>query len=209
MKVDVLDINGKTVESIDLDKSVFEITPNEIVLAQYTRVFGANQRQGTSASKTRAEVSGSGKKPWKQKKTGRARHGSKRSPLWRHGGIVHGPKPKSWTLALPKKIKQLAVRSALSKKATTKKITVLKELALTEPKTAEISALFKKLNMEPRRTLLILGENDLNTRKSAANVKGLTTSLVDNLNAFEVLLAHDVIFEKNALVKLQEKYAVK
>ena len=209
MKVDVLDKKGKKVESLSLDDSIFNVKQNDVVLAQYMRVFRANQRQGTASAKTRAEVSGGGRKPWRQKGTGRARHGSIRSPLWRTGGVTHGPKPKSWNITLPKKVKRLALFSTLSQKANEKNIVILKEFKIKEPKTSEMSEMLKKLKIDSRNILLILGENDLNIRKSASNISGLNTSLVDNVNAYEVMHADKVLFMKDAILKVQEKYEAK
>jgi large subunit ribosomal protein L4 len=206
MKLDVYDIKGKKIEAIELEKSVFDVVPNLDALKQYIRVFQLNQRQGTSSVKTRAEVSGSGRKPWKQKGTGRARVGSSRTPLWRHGGIVHGPKPRSWALSLPAKIKRLALISALSKKFSEDKILVLDSVDIKTPKTTEMIEIMNALKVKPYKVLVVLPEDSQNIRKSAQNIKGVSTALAHNLNTHEVLLANKVIFLKPALLNIQEKY---
>src|SRR3989344_2069599 len=147
MKIDVLDIKGKKVDEITLKKEIFGIEPNETVLAQYVRVYRTNQRQGTSSTLNRGEVSGGGKKPWKQKGTGRARVGSTRNPIWVHGGVAHGPKPKDWTLKLPKKVKRLALISALSSAVEKKKLTVLDKIEIESPKSKLVSEIVKNLDL--------------------------------------------------------------
>lgn len=209
MQITVLDTKGKALNKMTLDESVFGITPNTLVMAQYERVFNANQRQGTSSTKTRGEVSGGGKKPWRQKGTGRARHGSSRSPIWRHGGITFGPKPKSWNLNLPKKFKRLAILSALSKKVTDKNLIIIDELNLKTPNTKKLIQILKAIKVDTRRLLIVLDTNDMGIRKSASNIDGVTTALWENLNAHEVLLARNIVILKNAVQNLQGKYASK
>lgn len=209
MKVDVLDKKGKPVEKIELNKSVFGVKPRKALLAQYVRVYSHNQRQGTSKVKTRAEVSGGGRKPWRQKGSGRARHGSTRSPIWRTGGITHGPQPKSWNLNISKKMKQAAIRSALTLKASGKAIKVLKDVDMKSPKTSELKDIMKKIKSVERNTLLVLDKNDINVRKSASNISWLSTALVANLNAFELLRAKELILTKDAVKFLEDKYGGK
>lgn len=208
MKIDVFDINGKSVEQLTLSKEVFGIEPNKEVMAQYLRVYNANQRQGTSSTKTRGEVEGTGKKPWKQKGTGRARVGSSRTPLWRHGGITHGPKPKDWSLDLPKKIKKLAIVSSLSAKFASHNLKIVNKIDLEKPKTKEISTMLKALGVAGK-TLLIMDARSESLLKSSANIKNLNTALVSNLNAYELLNAKNVLFLKDAILKVQEKYEAK
>ncbi|MFZ5424686.1 MAG: 50S ribosomal protein L4 [Patescibacteria group bacterium] len=205
MKFDVLDKTGKSIEKVEVEDTIFNAEVNEPLLSQYLRIFNLNQRQGTSSTKTRGEISGGGKKPWKQKGTGRARHGSTRSPLWRHGGIVHGPKPKDWTLKLSKKLKQKAIVSALSAVTRDKEVFVLNELSINEPKTKEVASIIKALGLN-RKVLLVVAENDNNVYKSAGNIKDLNISLADNLNAYDLLNANNVLFIKDALIKVNEKY---
>lgn len=206
MKIDVFDKKGKSVEKMELDKNVFGVEPNQTLLSQYVRVFRANQRQGTSSTKERSEVRGGGRKPWRQKGTGRARHGSIRSPLWVGGGIAHGPRPKSWNLSLPKRMKRAAIVSALSLKQSKNQVKVLKNLTMKEPKTKEVVEILKNLKLRGK-TLLVLDKNDANIVKSARNIEKLSVSLGENLNGYDLISNQDVLFLKDAVIKLQEKYS--
>ncbi len=208
MKQQVLDIQGNKVEELELSENIFGIKPNETVLAQYVRVFLANQRQGTSSTKTRAEVSGGGKKPWRQKGTGRARHGSTRSPIWRHGGVAHGPKPKSWSLSLPQKIRQLALKSALSQKQANDKIKILCELETNTPSTKFMREVLTKLESNGK-TLIVLDTVKPNVIKSSSNLPAVNTVFWEALNAYDILSTDTLIFTKDAVLKLQEKYEAK
>lgn len=208
MKLDILDNKGKAVEQIELSDTIFGIKPNQTVLQQYVRVFRGNQRQGTASSKTRAEVSGSGAKPWRQKGTGRARVGEKRNPVWRGGGISHGPKPKDWTRKLNKKVRQLALASALSLKASGKDLGVFKDFNMKKANTKDLKNILEIGNMLGRRTLLVLDTNDMNVRNSASNLPGVETALVSNVNAYEVLLANKVVFSKDSISMLQDRFGV-
>ncbi len=206
MKIDIFDKNGKSVEKATLSDEVFGIEPRTTLLRQYIRVVQNNKRQGTSAAKTRAEVSGGGRKPYRQKGTGRARAGSTRSPLWRHGGIIHGPKPKSWSLSFPKKMRRLAMLSALSIKAAENKIIVVDQLKFDEPKITNIESFLKNNNVETKKGLIVLNENDMVVRKSANNLPMVRTVLLNNLSAYDVLKSDTLIFTKDSLEKLEEKY---
>lgn len=208
MKVKVLDTKGNTVEEITLKKEVFGVEPNLEILGQYLRVFRANLRQGTSSTKTRGDVSGGGIKPWRQKGTGRARVGSSRVPLWRHGGISHGPQPKDWSLRFPKKMKRLAIISALSSVAADKKITVLDKISMKTPDTKAMTDILKKLDVAGK-ILIVLNTPESNTIKSAKNIKGVKTTVTTNLNAYELLNAKNVVFIKDAVESLEKKYASK
>ncbi len=208
MKIDVLDIKGKSIEKIDLDVSVFGIEPNLKLLTQYLRVLSINKRQGTSSTKTRGEVSGGGKKPWRQKGTGRARHGSIRSPIWVGGGIAHGPKPKLWSLNISKKMRQKAITSALSLKVSRKQLLILDALKFKEPKTKEMSEVLKNLKVKGN-VLLVLNNSEDNVLKSARNIKGLNIASVNNLNGFEILKNRNLIFVKDAVIEIEKKYATK
>lgn len=208
MKVKVLDTKGNTVEEITLKKEVFGVEPNLEILGQYLRVFRANLRQGTSSTKTRGDVSGGGIKPWRQKGTGRARVGSSRVPLWRHGGISHGPQPKDWSLRFPKKMKRLAIISALSSVAADKKITVLDKISMKTPDTKAMTDILKKLDVAGK-ILIVLNTPESNTIKSAKNIKGVKTTVTTNLNAYELLNAKNVVFLKDAVESLEKKYASK
>lgn len=206
MKLDVLDNKGKSVEKIEVSDLVFGAEPNTSILSQYLRVYNANQRQGTSATKQRSEVSGGGKKPWAQKGTGRARAGSTRSPVWVGGGVAHGPKPKSWSLSLPKKFKKAAIISALSLKASNNQIKVLKDLKMKEPKTKDIASLLEALELRGK-TLLVLDKSDETVLKSAKNLKKVNVALSSNLSGFDLIGTQDVLFVKDAVVEVSEKYS--
>lgn len=208
MKLDIFDKNGKKLGEIKISKSIFGIVPNIFALGQYIRVYLNNQRQGTSSTKTRGEVSGGGKKPWKQKGTGRARAGSNRSPIWRHGGITHGPKPKSWRLEVPKNVKKLALFSALSSKYSDNKIKVLDLLKIEKPKTKEIVKIIKALELESK-SLIILDKKNDSVYKSVRNIPGMTTSSVENLNAFEIVKTKNILFLSDSLKALETKYETK
>ena len=208
MKIDVFDTTGKKVEEITLKKEVFGIEPNMEILNQYLRVFKMNQRQGTSSTKTRGEVSGGGIKPWKQKGTGRARVGSSRIPIWRHGGVSHGPKPHEWSLNMPKKMRRLAIISALSSLVSGNKMTVLENFNLAESKTKEVKGVVDSLKLSGK-TLIVLNSSSDKAVQGAKNIKDLKTAFVGTLNAYELLNAKNVIFVKDAVVTLEGKYASK
>jgi len=205
MKAKILDQRGKKVEDITLTDSVFGVKPNKHLLAQYIRVFRTNQRQGTSSTKTRSEVSGSGAKPWAQKGLGRARAGTKRSPLWRHGGVINGPKPKTWSLNMPKKMKLRAFLSALSQKNTDGGIYILEKIEMKEPKTKEAQKLIKNLKLK-KKVLFVTTEKNENFEKSISNLTNVTAVTAAQLNVYEVLTNNCVVFEKKALQYLQKKY---
>ncbi|MBD3366082.1 50S ribosomal protein L4 [candidate division WWE3 bacterium] len=207
MKVNFYTKTGtKKKEQLEISDAVFGIEPNEALLTQYIHIYKTNQRQGTSKVKTRAEVSGGGKKPWRQKGTGRARHGSIRSPIWRGGGIVHGPTPKSWKLNFPKKMRALAIKSALTYKAQEEAILVLETPKFEKPSSKEMAKILSKMDLHGK-VLLVQKENGLAVRKSCANISNLKCALVETLNAYEILLAEKIIFTEDALKFLEEKYA--
>jgi large subunit ribosomal protein L4 len=205
MKKDVLDTKGNKLEQITLDKSVFGGVVHEITLAQYLRVYLANQRQGTASTKTRSEVSGSGKKPWRQKGTGRARVGTKRNPIWRHGGVAHGPKPKDWGLDLNKRARKLAIKSALTQVLSSESTFIINEFNLQTPKTKDAVKALEPFNLEGR-TLLVLDKLDENISKGLSNIENISFAMPDNLNAYSLVNAKNVIFTKEAIQKLTEKY---
>ena len=205
MKIDVVNNKGNKIEDIELDKGVFGQESNPDLLAQYIHIYRTNQRQGTSSTLTRAQVSGGGKKPWRQKGTGRARHGSTRSPIWVHGGIAHGPKPKEYSLKMPKKMKKKAMQCALSFKLKEGAIKVINNLDMGKPSTKDISELIKKAKL-PDKILLVLEKSNNNVLKSASNMPKVNVSVGDNLNVYEILNAKEVLFEKNAILNLQKKY---
>ncbi len=205
MKLDVFDTKGKVKEKIELSKGVFGVEPNTALLNQYIRVYRTNQRQGTSKVKDRSEVRGGGKKPWRQKGTGRARHGSIRSPLWRKGGIVHGPTPKSWHLSLPKQLRKSAIVSVLSQAAKDKKVHVIDKIDIKKPKTKQIVEILDALKLRGK-TLLVLAKPNENVLKSARNIKNLKTVIVENVNGYDLLNCKNVLFEKDAIEIVDKKY---
>jgi len=205
MKVDFYTKTGTKKDPIEVSKDLFGVEPNEPLLLQYIHIFKTNQRQGTSKVKTRSEVSGGGKKPWQQKGTGRARHGSIRSPIWRHGGVAHGPLPKKWHLDFPKKMRILALKSALSNKLKEGSLAVMEAPNLKTPSSKEMAKILAKLDLHGK-VLLVQKENNLAVRKSVSNLENVKCSMAENLNAYEVLLADRIILIKDALEFLEEKY---
>ena len=205
MKADVLNIKGEVVKSVELDDSIFGIEPNEPVVHQVVVAYLANQRQGTQSAKTRAEVSGGGKKPWKQKGTGRARVGSSRNPVWRHGGVAFAPKPRDYDQAVNKKVKRLAMKSVFSAKVIDKELFILDELKVAEPKTKEMIAVLNNLNIG--KTLVVIDENDKNVVKSVSNIPTAKCTLVSTLNVYEMLKYDNLLVTEASLAKIQEVYS--
>ena len=199
----VYDRDGKESGQVDLPEAVFNVPVNEAVLHQAVRRQLANDRQGTHDTKTRGEVSGGGKKPWKQKGTGHARQGSTRAPQWRHGGTVFGPHPHSYEQKMPRKQRRLALRSALSVKSQEDAVRVVEEIALEAPKTRVIADLFDQLGAGAR-TLFVIPEHDLMLEKSTRNLAGVKTILAQNLNPTDVLTADTIIFTRSALTQVEE-----
>jgi large subunit ribosomal protein L4 len=173
---------------------------------QVVKMYLANQRQGTQSALTRAEVRGGGIKPWRQKGTGRARHGSIRSPQWKHGGIVFAPKPRSYRYTVPKKIKRIAMKSALSSKVIDNNIVVLEELNFDAPKTKQVVSLLQNLKVDSK-TLIVVAENNENIVKSARNIEGVKTAFVNTLNVYDILKYDKFIITKEAVKKVEEVYA--
>ena len=205
MKSQVFDYKGVKVEDITLNDDIFGVKPKADLIANYVRVYLSNNRQGTSSTKTRAEVSGGGKKPWKQKGTGRARVGSTRNPLWRHGGISHGPKPKDWGLMMPKKMKKLATVMALSSKALSDNLIILSEINLKNSKTKEVKNLLDSLKLSGR-TLIVTDMKDDSLLRSISNLKNVDLSFVGTLNAYEILKSKNLVMLKDAVKSLENKY---
>ena len=204
-KIDVIDINGKKVKEITLNEKVFGIEPNENVVHSVIVNYLANQRQGTQSTKTRAEVSGGGRKPWRQKGTGRARQGSIRAPQWIKGGIALGPKPRSYSYKINKKEKQLALKSVLSAKVTEKELVVIDKLQLKEIKTAEMAKILNAIKVE--NALIILPVKDEIIVRSTNNIKGIETSSVDRMNSYEILKHKNLVITEDAVKKIEEVYA--
>ncbi len=205
-KVDVYDLKGKKVSDIELAEKVFGIEPNENIVHTVLVNYLANQRQGTQSTKTRAEVSGGGKKPWRQKGTGRARQGSTRSPQWTKGGIALGPKPRSYRYTVNKKEKRLAIKSILSSKVLEKELTVVDKLELKEIKTKTMKTALTDLKVEGK-TLIILPENNQNVYMSSRNIEGVKTITANNVNVFDLLKYTNLILSVETVKKLEEVYA--
>ena len=205
-KVTVLDMAGKEVSKIDLSDAVFGIEPNKAVMHDMVKNYLANQRQGTQSALTRAEVSGGGKKPWRQKGTGHARQGSTRAPQWTHGGIVFAPKPRSYRYTLNKKVRRLAMKSALSSKVLDDELVVLDKIAMDEYKTKTIAAMLKAVGSE-KKALIVLPEKNEKVIASAANIPGVKTALVNTLNVYDILNADKFIVLQDAIAQIEEVYA--
>ena len=205
-KVDVYNVEGKKVSDIELADSVFGIEPNENIVHSVLKNYLANQRQGTQSTKTRAEVSGGGKKPWRQKGTGRARQGSTRAPQWIKGGVALGPKPRSYRYTVNKKERRLAIKSVLSSKVLEKELTVVDKLELKEIKTKSMVKALSALKVEGK-TLIILPENNKNVVMSARNIEGVKTISANNINIFDLLKYSNLILPVDTVKKLEEVYA--
>ena len=203
--VSVYDMTGKETGKMELSDAIFGIEPNKAVMHRAVVNYLANQRQGTQSTLTRAEVSGGGRKPWRQKGTGHARQGSTRSPQWTHGGIAFGPKPRSYRYAIPKKMRRLALKSAFSDKVATGDMIVLDALTLEEIKTKTVAAMLKALGAE-KKVMIVLPEKDETVLKSARNIPGVNVTLVNTLNTYEVLNADKFIVLKDAVTKIEEVY---
>ena len=204
--VAVLDMAGKNVGEITLSDAIFGIKPNAVVMHAAVINYLANQRQGTQSTLTRTEVSGGGKKPWRQKGTGHARQGSTRAPQWRHGGIVHAPKPRDYSYALNKKVRKLALKSALSDKVLTGDLIVLDELKLETYKTKLVADCLKAIGAG-KKALIVLEDNNAFAVKSIANIPGAKASQVNTINTYDIINADTLIIVKGAVAKLEEVYA--
>ena len=204
--ISVFDMTGKQVSETELNDAVFGITPNEGVMHAAVVNYLANQRQGTQSTLTRTEVSGGGRKPWRQKGTGHARQGSTRSPQWVHGGIALGPKPRDYRYELNKKVKRLAMKSALSTKVIDNNMIVLDALTLEGFKTKTVVDMLKALGVEGK-ALIVTAEADTKVIKSAANIPGVKTAAVNTLNVYDILNYDKFIVVKNAVGKIEEVYA--
>ena len=204
MKLDVFDISGKTSENIDFsfDKAVTELDKN--VLTQYVRIFQTNQRQGTVKTKDKSEVSGGGKKPWKQKGTGRARAGSSRSPLWVGGGVTHGPNPKSWSIKALKRLKRQAIQLAFVEKLNNDKAKVYNASEELKHSTKKASSLLNSLKTDGK--VLVLQSNTPEVYKSFRNIPTVRVTSIDEVSAFEILEADSVVMDKNAFNLFTEKF---
>ncbi|MGN7360923.1 50S ribosomal protein L4 [Paenibacillus sp. SAF-054] len=205
-KVSVLNVSGSQVEELELNDAVFGITPNVHVMNQAVLLQRASLRRGTHKVKGRSEVRGGGRKPWKQKGTGRARQGSIRSPQWKGGGTVFGPTPRSYSFKLPKKVRRLAIKSALSSKVIDNNIIVLDALALNTPKTKEFANILNNLKVE-RKALIVAPSYDDNVALSARNIPGVKFVAADGINVLDVLMYDKLIITKEAVQKVEEVLA--
>lgn len=204
-KVALYNINGEQVGEIELKDEIFGIEPNQHVLHQAVRAQLAAERAGTHSTKTRAEVAGGGKKPWRQKGTGRARHGSIRSPIWRGGGITFGPKPRKYGFKLPKKLRRLALKSALSAKVLANEIIVLDNLVFAAPKTKEMVKVLN--NLKARNPLLVTAQLDENVFKSARNIPGVKPVTAAGINVYDLLKHGSLVITRDAVARVEEVLA--
>ena len=204
-KIEVVDINGKKVKDLTLNDKVFGIEPNENIVHEVVLNYLANQRQGTQSTKTRAEVAGGGRKPWRQKGTGRARQGSIRAPQWIKGGIALGPKPRTYTFKVNKKEKDLAIRSALSAKVLDKDLIVVDKLTVKDGKTAEMAKILGNLKVE--NGLVMTAVKDELVVRSANNIKTVETTTVSQINVYDIVKYNKLVLTEDAVKKLEEVYA--
>ena len=205
-KIDVYDIKGKKVSDVELAESVFGIEPKKAIVHSVLVNYLANQRQGTQSTKTRAEVRGGGRKPWRQKGTGRARQGSIRAPQWIKGGIALGPKPRSYKYTVNKKERQLAIKSLLSSKVLENNLVVVDSLPLKDIKTKEMVKALSNLKVEGK-ALIMLPEKNENVQKSARNIEGVKTTLVGTINVYDLLKYNKLVLTLDTVKKLEEVYA--
>ena len=202
----VFDKTGKKVSDIALSDAIFAITPNASAMHLCVVAYLANQRQGTQSTLTRAEVRGGGKKPWRQKGSGRARQGSIRGPQWTHGGVALGPKPREYGKTVNKKVRRLAMKSALSSKVAAEELIVLDSLEMNEIKTKEVVSVLKALETG-KKVLIVLPEKNETVYRSARNIKGVKTTLVSTLNVYDILNCDSLVVLKDAVSKIEEVYA--
>ena len=203
-KLDIYNLSGAVTGSIELSDDIFAITPNESAMAIVVRNQLANRRQGTQSTKTRSEVRGGGKRPWRQKGTGRARHGSDRSAQYVGGGIIFGPKPRSYNYTVPKKIKRLAMKSALSTKVAAGKLIVVEDMNLEQAKTQVMAKALK--NLKTDSALIVFEGKNENAELSARNIPDTKTALVNTINVFDILKYDSLVVTKAAAEKIQEVY---
>jgi large subunit ribosomal protein L4 len=204
--VKVYDMSGKEVSTLSVSDEIFAIVPNKQIMHAAVVNYLGNQRQGTQSALTRTEVRGGGKKPWRQKGTGRARHGSTRGPQWRHGGVAFAPKPRSYRTSLNRKVRRIAMKSALSAKVAATQMMVLDGLKMDEFKTKTMIEMFKNLNVD-KKALLVLDTVDMKIIKSASNIPGIKTAQVNTLCVYDILNHDKLIVVKNAVAKIEEVYA--
>lgn len=206
MLVDILNKNGNNVGQIELADSVFAIQPNEHVMHQAVVTFLANQRQGTKKTKVRSEVSGSGRKPWKQKGRGGSRAGETRSPLWYHGGTIHGPKPIDYRMELPRKVKRLARKSALSVRASENNIIILENMSMDAIKTKEFANVLKAINVSNTSVLVLTPEYDKNLYLASRNIPNVTLNVHDKVSTYDILKHRKLVIFKDAVQPIVDTF---
>lgn len=204
--VPVYNVSGEKVSEMELNEGVFGVKVNVPVMHDVVKNLLANRRQGTQSAKTRSEVRGGGRKPWRQKGTGRARHGSSRSPIWVGGGVIFAPKPRDYRYKLPKKVRRLAMKSALTTKVMDDTLIVLDDLQMERPKTKEMTNILKNLKVDGK-ALIVLDHVDENVIRSARNIPGIATAQVNTLNVYDILKYDRFIITRNAVEKVEEVYA--
>ncbi|MER3421946.1 MAG: 50S ribosomal protein L4 [Nitrospiraceae bacterium] len=204
--LDVLDIRKQKVGSVDLPESVFGVDVNKHLVHEAVVMQRACERQGTASTLRRGEVSGSGKKPWKQKHTGRARAGSIRSPIWRHGGIVFGPRPRSYAFSMPKKKYRAAIRSALSSKLSEGSVVVVSDLTIEQPKTRLLARILAQLGLTGK-TLIVAGEGRTDLERAARNLPDVKLVPPEGLNVYDVLRYHAILIPERELLRVQEVWS--
>ena len=205
-KVKMLNMAGAEVGEVTLNDEIFGLEPNEIAVQTVVKNYLANQRQGTQSAKTRSEVRGGGRKPFRQKGTGRHRQGSTTDPTQVGGGIVFAPKPRDYRYAVPKKVKRLALKSVLSAKVADKEIIVLDELKFAEPKTKEMVKVLENIKAD-KKALIVMDEKDENVVRSASNIQGVRTALVSTMNVYEIINHYSLVLTKAAAERIEEVYA--
>ncbi|CEK39877.1 50S ribosomal protein L4 [Paraclostridium sordellii] len=205
-KLNILNVNGQNVGEIELAEAIFGVEVNEHVLYEVVKNQLANKRQGTQSAKTRAEVRGGGRKPWKQKGTGRARQGSIRAVQWVGGGVAFAPKPRDYRYTLPKKVRRLAMKSALSSKVQNNEIIVLDALTMEAPKTKEFAQILKNINAS-KKALVVTAEKNDNVVKSARNIEGVQAATVNTINVYDILKYDTFVITTDAVKKVEEVYA--
>ena len=206
LKTNVYDMSGKLVGEIELSEAVFGVNPNEAVVHDVVKNHLANKRQGTQSALTRAEVSGGGRKPWRQKGTGRARQGSTRAPQWTHGGIVFAPKPRDYSYTLNKKARRLALKSVLSAKASEQNIVVIDSIKMDTPKTKEFAAFLAAVGADCK-ALVVTAAADNNVVKSGRNIPGCEITFANLINVYDVINAKKLVVDLEALRKIEEVFA--
>ncbi|GAA0734356.1 50S ribosomal protein L4 [Clostridium oceanicum] len=204
-KIDLFNQMGEKIGDLQLAESVFGVEVNTYAMHQVVKALLANKRQGTQSAKTRSEVSGGGIKPWRQKGTGRARQGSIRAPQWIHGGVVFAPKPRDYRVSIPKSMRRVAMKSALTSKVNDNQMVVIDDIKLEAPKTKEIVKMLKAV--EAKKTLIITGESNSNVYKSTRNIEGVSVIPANNINVYDILKYEKLIMTKDAVSKVEEVYA--